>query len=39
MFMMGRLGSKRAVSGVVVRQKTVKSYCHYADCGGAEKEN
>lgn len=39
MFMMGRLGSKKAVSSVVMRQKIVKLYCHYADCGGAEKEN
>jgi hypothetical protein len=38
-FMMGRLGSKRAVSSVVVRQKIVKLYCHYADSGGEEMEN
>jgi len=38
-FTKGRLGSQRAVSSVVVRQKIVKLYCHYADSGGEEKEN
>jgi hypothetical protein len=37
--MMGRLGSKRAGSSIVVRQKIVKLYCHYADSVGEEKEN